>query len=203
MNKIQQVYKILMKHYGAQNWWPTVSSNKRFEICVGAILTQNTSWKNVEKAIAELKKANALNADSIKKMPKQKLAKLIKSSGYHNQKARKLKEFVNFKGSVTRDSLLSIWGIGPETADSILLYAYNKPAFVIDAYTKRIFSRLGMCSTDVSYNDLQNIFIQALPENTQLFNEYHALLVELAKRNCRPKPSCGTCALAKLCKKRI
>lgn len=211
MNKIKLIHDILLEKFGSQGWWPVngkysggpKTDSERFEVCIGAILTQGTSWKNVEKAIFSLKQNNALNKKAILAMPVSKLAKLIKSSGYHNQKAKKLKEFVKFNGGLTRENLLSIWGIGPETADSILLYAYNKPYFVVDAYTKRIFSRLVLCKEDCKYEELQELFYGNLAKNAKLFNEYHALIVELAKQNCMKNPECSGCPLAGICKKRI
>lgn len=195
MNKIQKIYKILSKAFGKQNWWP---AKTRFEVIIGAILTQNTNWKNVEKAIINLKKHKLLNKKAVKEIPESKLASLIRSSGYYKQKARKLKEFVNFKGNITRENLLKIWGLGPETVDSILLYAYDKPVFVIDAYTKRVMARLGYKQKD--YDSLQKLFTKNLPKNFRLFNEYHALLVELAKRNCKNIPVCKNCPLREICK---
>ncbi len=197
MNKLMQVYELLFERFGKQNWWPVSSNNKEFEVCVGAILTQNTAWTNVEKAIKNLKENNLLSKEAIAKVNVKKLANLIRSAGYFNQKAKKLKEFASFDGEVTRENLLNIWGIGPETADSILLYAYNRPTFVIDAYTKRIFSRLGR--GEKSYEELQEMFMKNLPENYRLFNEYHALIVRLAKEHCRTKPECGNCPLNNVC----
>lgn len=200
MNKVQKVYDLLYKKYDSQHWWPVSSNNPEFEIIVGAILTQNTNWKNVEKSIKNLKENNMLDKNTIKRINITKLAALIRSSGYYKQKAKKLKEFVSFKGEINRENLLSIWGIGPETADSILLYAYNKPVFVVDAYTKRIFSRLGT-KLD-SYNEYQKFFHKNLPKDYKLFNEYHALLVELAKKHCKTIPICDNCPLNKECKQK-
>jgi len=210
-DKIIQIYNILLKEYGSQGWWPInnkyktkdkLTEKEKFEICIGAILTQNTSWKNVEKALNNLRINNLLNKKSIENLDIRKLAELIKSSGYNNQKAKKLKEFINFinsKEQITRDNLLKIWGIGKETADSILLYAHKKPVFVIDSYTKRIFSRLGLCNEKIEYDDLQDVFHNNLKSNHKLFNEYHALLVEHAKRYCKTKPECKNCPLNKEC----
>ena len=167
---------------------------------MGAILTQNTSWKNVEKAILNLKKNNLLNKEKLEKINIKKLANLIKSSGYHNQKAKKIKEFIKFlnsKKKITRENLLTVWGIGPETADSILLYAYNKPYFVIDAYTKRIMNKLGY--KENTYEKLQELFHKNLPRNYKLYNEFHALFVRLAKENCKTNPLCNNCPLNKNC----
>ena len=200
MNKINQIYNILFKEYGPMNWWPTKTSNKKFEVSIGAILTQNTNWKNVEKAINNLIENNLLSQESMIKIETKKLAKIIKSSGYHNQKAKKLKEFVKFlnsKKEVSRNNLLNIWGIGKETADSILLYAHNNPIFVIDAYTKRIFSRIGFDEND--YNELQSLFTNNLKQDINLYKEYHALLVEHGKNICKTKPLCNRCCLNKIC----
>jgi len=211
-----QIYEILLDHYGSQGWWPingkyneqfnhrVKKPSERFEISIGAILTQNTAWTNVEKALTELKKQNLLSKKAIQNTNTQKLAQAIRSSGYHNQKARKLKELVKFlqeKNSkrITREQLLSVWGIGKETADSILLYAYDQPVFVIDAYTKRIFSRLGWTSKDTTYDELQKQFHNNLPKDHKLFNEYHALIVEHAKQHCTTKPKCNKCPLRKIC----
>jgi endonuclease-3 related protein len=218
MNKLAQVYKTLIKAYGKQNWWPTtlegeihptchgnrvLSEKQRFEIIVGAILTQNTSWKNVEKAIFNLNKKGVLSINKIKKINKKILAKLIKPSGYYNQKAERLKiaaEFFSQNKNPTRGELLDVKGIGPETADSILLYACSKPYFVIDAYTKRVFSRTGLCDGKCSYDELQAIFHKSMPKKAKLFNEYHALIVELAKRHCMKKPVCKRCPIRNICK---
>ncbi len=194
--RITQIYGILKDRFGPQNWWPTISENKQFEICVGAILTQNTSWKNVEKAIENLHSNNLLTQEAIKKVNKSKLAKLIKSAGYYNQKAKKLKLFADvINKEPTRSKLLELWGIGPETADSILCYAYNKPIFVVDAYTKRIFSRLGF--KENSYEDIQGLVHKDL--NSKYFNEFHALFVVLGKDFCRKEPLCSECPLGENC----
>jgi len=174
-----------------------------------AMLAQNTSWKNVEKALANLRRAKTLNNKALEKMPAAKLARLIKPAGYYNQKAKKLKEFARFylalKGKEPkREKLLEVWGVGPETADSILLYAYNKPHFVVDSYTKRILSRLGICKNaeKCSYDELQQLFHKKLLRNAKLFNEFHALLVELGKRSCGKRmdaKSCKGCAIGRFC----
>ena len=193
-----KIYQKLLSNFGKQNWWPSITGSK-FEIAVGAILTQNTNWQNVEKAIDNLIKNKVLSKDKIKKTDTRKLSALIKSSGYYNQKARKLKAFVSFSGDITRENLLKIWGIGPETADSILLYAYNKPYFVIDAYTKRIFSRLGLIETD-DYEEIREFFEKNLPRDLKIYKEFHALIVKLGKIHCRNKPLCKECPLLKYCK---
>lgn len=200
MDKIYDIYTKLFNHFGPQHWWPASSKNKQFEIIIGAILTQNTSWKNVEKAISNLRKSDALNKEAIQNLPKTKLAQLIKPSGYFNQKAGKLKsliEFLNSKRPITRDNLLSVWGIGPETADSILLYAFNKPYFVIDAYTKRIMHRLGF--KESSYEELQSLFSINISKDYKLYNEYHALIVRLGKELCIKQPKCDLCPLKDKC----
>jgi endonuclease-3 related protein len=188
------------KHHGIS----PKKDKERFEIIIGAILTQNTNWKNVEKAIFNLNKAKLVDINKIKKINKKKLASLIRPSGYYNQKAEKLKivaDFFSKNKNPTREQLLEVKGIGPETADSILLYALNKPFFVVDAYTKRIFSRIGLCNGKCSYDELQKLFHKNLPKKTKLFNQYHALLVELGKNFCKKKPLCKECPLNKLCKK--
>ncbi len=220
MNKIAVIYKKLLKAYGNQKWWPTtlegelhpsyhgngINEKQRFEIIAGAILTQNTSWKNVEKAIISLNKTKSLGINKIKKISKSKLASLIKPSGYYNQKAERLKivaDFFSKNRNPTREQLLAVKGIGPETADSILLYAFSKPVFVVDAYTKRIFSRIGLCKGKCGYDELQEIFHNNLPKKARMFNEYHALIVELAKQRCSKKPNCKKCPISAYCKKFI
>ena len=205
------IFNKLYRHYGNQHWWP---GETPFEIIVGAILTQSTSWKNVEKAIANLKRENLLNYQALHKINKQKLAGLIRSSGYYNAKAKKLKSFVHFlqkqyQGSLKkmfatplpelRQELLAVYGIGEETADSILLYAGDKPIFVIDAYTKRIFSRLGLVSPNAKYQDLQRLFMSHISTDAKLFNEFHALLVAFGKTQCTKRPNCAPCPLISLC----
>lgn len=206
MNKFKRIYDILYTEYGKQGWWPVKTKNKQFEVIIGAVLTQNTNWKNVEKALINLEKEKLISIDGIRKVRKDRLAKLIKPSGYYNQKAERLKiiaEFFSKNKNPTRAELLAVKGIGPETADSILLYAFGKPVFVIDAYTKRIFSRIGMCDGNCEYNELQEKFHSALPKNVKMFNEYHALIVELAKRNCKKKAECNGCPINRLCEKLI
>ena len=206
MNKIIKIYESLLKEFGHQGWWPINNKyhpndysyphneKEKLEIIYGAILTQNTSWKNVEKTLENIKDVDVEN------IAKEKLASLIKSAGYFNQKAGRLKiahEFFNRNKNPSREELLKVKGIGPETADSILLYAFNKPYFVIDSYTKRIFSRLGF--GDKSYNDLQKMFHDNLDKDYKLFNEYHALLVQHAKVYCKKEPLCQKCPLNKIC----
>lgn len=193
-----QIYERLLAHFGKQDWWPC-KTGKRFEIITGAILTQNTNWKNVEKALDNLSKEKLLSRNAIKKAPTSKLASAIRPSGYYKQKAKKLKAFASFSGDITRENLLSIWGIGPETADSILLYAYNKPYFVVDAYTKRVFSRLRMLKGNEDYEEIRHYFESRLPKNVKIYKEFHALIVELAKNYCKKQPLCNNCPLAKNC----
>ena len=205
MNKIQQVYDILFKEYGPQHWWPCSTKEKKFEMIIGAILTQNTSWSNVAKAINNLKQADLIVPDKIIAVDIAKLKELIRPAGYYNQKAERLKIIARFfkkNKAITRESLLKVKGVGPETADSILLYAYNQPYFVIDTYTKRIFTRLGISKTE-DYDELQQMFQNNLKKDTKLFNEYHALIVNLGKNICRKKPLCNECPLSSICKHNI
>lgn len=210
--KLYNIYNILYKLYGPRDWWP---ANSPFEVIVGAILTQNTSWKNAEKAIANLKANSRLSPAKLYKISKYKLATLIKPCGYYNIKATRLKHFIeylieNYKGSLNkffsystpdiRRKLLAIKGIGPETADSILLYAANRPVFVVDAYTKRILERQGLIKPNAVYEQIQELFEDNLPKSSKLFNEYHALIVQHGKDICKKKPLCSVCALHKECK---
>jgi len=208
MNKLVKIYRRLYRTFGPQHWWP---GDSPFEIAIGAILTQNTNWGNVEKAIENLKRVNALNVKNIQEMKAERLASLIKPAGYFNIKAKRLKAFMAFlmneyHGSMEkmrreemktlRTKLLNVHGIGPETADSILLYALDKPAFVIDAYTKRALSRHNIIRYEDSYQSIQNLFHSRLKSKTKLYNEYHALFVRLGKTYCRKKPICEECPLA-------
>ena len=171
----------------------------------GNILTQNTAWNNVEKAINNLKQADLIASDKIINVDIAKLKDLIKPAGYYNQKAERLKIIAHFfkkNKNITREKLLQIKGVGPETADSILLYALKQPYFVIDAYTKRIFRRLGITNTD-NYEELQQLFEKNLKKDTKTFNEYHALIVCLGKNICRKKPLCNNCPLSSICKHNI
>jgi len=200
-----------MARYGPQHWWP---ASEPFEVMVGAILTQSAAWGNVEKAIANLKAARALSPGALRQMPPASLGRLIYPCGYYNAKALKLKTLSHWLGDrysdrldklfaadidPLRQQLLALHGIGPETADSIILYAAQKPAFVIDAYTRRILSRIGLAPTASSYQAYQALFMDNLPPDTRLFNEYHALLVRLAKNVCRRHPRCPECCLRNLC----
>jgi endonuclease-3 related protein len=204
-----EVYRQLHIHYGDQNWWPAETA---FEMMIGAILTQNTSWTNVETAIANLKQANMLNPESLTACKPEHLEPLIRPSGYFRQKAKRLINFAAFlveQGDIDglkrmdvgplRKLLLTVNGIGPETADSMLLYALDRAVFVIDAYTKRIFSRLGLLPEQCSYDEAQNHFMRALTPSLLLWQEYHALIVNHAKEHCRAKPLCSGCPLSDLC----
>ncbi|MDA8431936.1 MAG: endonuclease III domain-containing protein [Nitrospiraceae bacterium] len=207
MRKLSEIYKKLYKAFGPRDWWP---GDTPFEVAVGAILTQNTNWGNVEKAIANLKHHGKLSASAIYNLPADGLASLIRPAGYFNIKAKRLKHFVDllvreYGGSmakmkkagpeVIREKLLSVNGIGPETADSIILYALEKPVFVIDAYTKRVLSRHNILDHDLSYEAFQALFHENLERDVQMFNEYHALIVTVAKKHCRTKPLCEGCPL--------
>jgi len=208
---LPKYYDALFQAHGEQHWWP---GQTPFEVIVGAILVQNTNWQNAARAIANLRRAKLLTPAALETVPQAKLARLIRSSGYFRQKARKLKAFVNFlrtehRGSLThmfrtptanlREQLLSIHGIGPETADSILLYAGNHPVFVVDAYTRRILQRHGLATGKESYEEIRGLFEKSLPNDPQLFNEFHALIVHTGKNFCRTRaPLCSQCALRAL-----
>jgi len=204
-----EAYNKLLDVYGPQHWWP---ADTAFEMMVGAILTQNTNWQNVETAIANLKTHHMLDCEAIASCNLHQLGEIIRSSGSYMQKARYLQQFSLFyykngkrKGlmkwpaSTMRKQLLGVHGIGPETADSILLYALDKPVFVVDAYTKRLFVRLEHFSHEMNYDSIQHYFQQRLPESLPLFQEFHALIVEHAKRYCQTKPQCLDCPLADCC----
>lgn len=207
---LAQFYDTLFGGLGPQHWWP---GRTRFEIIVGAILTQSTAWVNVEKAIANLRRERLLTPLALERVSLAKLARLVRPSGYFRQKARKLKAFVQFLrreygGSLARmfatptaelrETLLSVHGIGPETADSILLYAGEHPVFVVDAYTKRVLTRHGLVGERAGYDEMRALFEANLPRDTRLFNEYHALLVHAGKTWCRPRdPRCDSCPLGK------
>ena len=211
--RFEAIYNRLLARYGRQRWWPAESP---FEVMVGAILTQSAAWGNVEKVIAGLKATEALSPPALRRMKQAELAELIYPSGYYNTKAKKLKALANWVGEYCADDisrlsrgsiqnlrrqLLGVHGIGPETADSILLYAAGRPVFVIDAYTRRIADRLGLSPDGRgSYDDYQRLFTASLPADAGLFNEYHALLVRLGKDACRRQPVCSRCCLAGLCR---
>ncbi len=206
---LTKIYNKLYSFYGPQGWWP---ADSRFEVIVGAILTQNTAWSNVEKAIRNLKDRGALASPvKMSALRKSELARLLRPAGYYNVKAGRLQNFTSFlreryNGKLNalakvptlrlRDELLTISGIGPETCDSILLYAFDRPVFVIDAYTRRIFSRHGLFIYDMPYESVRELFTKNLPSDRKIFNEYHALIVRLAKGCCKTKPQCGKCPLS-------
>ncbi|MFH1775991.1 MAG: endonuclease III domain-containing protein [Candidatus Omnitrophota bacterium] len=209
MNKFLVIYNLLYKNFGRQYWWP---ASTPFEVVVGAILTQNTSWKNVEQAIGNLKRHALLSPQKLNQQSLKRIAVLIRPAGYFNVKAKRLKNFIDFlfqkyQGNLDdlfkrptmqlRTELLGINGIGPETADSIILYAAHKPIFVVDAYTKRIFKRHNLLNGYDNYEDVQGLFMNNLKPNTKKYNEYHALIVKLGKDYCRKKPRCEVCPLAK------
>ena len=205
--EILEMYNKLYKALGPQHWWP---GDSPFEIIVGAVLTQNTNWGNVEKAINNLKAFGVLSLESIYSLDINMLAEYIRPAGYYNIKAKRLKSLVKFiKGncggvdamleenlSPLRAKLLGVYGLGPETVDSILLYAGNKPVFVVDAYTKRIFSRHGLCYEDTDYHQLQDIITSRIPKDIKIYNEFHALIVKLGKEFCKKtNPLCEKCPI--------
>ena len=208
--QLTEIYQLLFERFGPQYWWP---GETKFEIITGAILTQNTNWSNVEKAIANLKSADRLTPEKLYHFNLSGLAELIRPAGYFNIKTKRLKNFVNwlfenYEGRLTnledmdtdqlRTELLAVKGIGPETADSILLYALGRGVFVVDAYTARIAFRHVLIEPDADYEQLRELFQSNLPQDTHLFNEYHALLVKVGKEFCKPKAQCPGCPLEKL-----
>ena len=206
-----RIYERLFHAYGPQHWWP---GDSPFEIIIGAILTQSTAWTNVEKALNNLKNAGVLSPESLRDIPEADLARLIQPSGYFNAKAKKVKAFMAYLWDARhgdldsllhgnpvclRDELLSIYGIGPETADDIVLYAAVMPSFVIDAYTRRILQRLGLDQGATTYDEYQQVFHTSLPPDMPLFNEYHGLLVKHGKDVCKKRPVCAGCCLLEVC----
>lgn len=204
-----EAYRSLDDAWGPQHWWPGES---RLEVMVGAVLTQNTAWSNVERAIANLKAAGALSMQALLALPLDELAALIRPAGYFNVKARRLRallEWVSAAGGVEvlsgwtdeklRSGLLGVHGVGPETADDILLYAFERPVFVIDAYTRRILGRLGMIDPTMGYEHLRAVIEAQLPSDVALYNQFHALLVAHGKAICRPRPRCAACVLREGC----
>jgi endonuclease III related protein len=204
---LKQFYDALFAHFGPQGWWP---GEGRLEICVGAILTQNTNWGNVERAIANIRNADAMNVAALRELSHEQLAALIRPAGYFNVKARRLRNFLDavtevaegdidrfldLPGPEMRELLLAINGIGPETADSMMLYAAERPTFVIDAYTLRILRRHRVIDPSAKYQDVRALFQQSLPTEVQMWNEYHALLVAVGKHFCKPRPRCEGCPL--------
>jgi endonuclease-3 related protein len=211
--RLTRVHDRLLRAYGPQHWWP---ADGPFEVMVGAILTQNTSWTNVERALQALQRAGLDSAEAIAQCDAPELAQLLRPVGYFNVKARRLQAFCRWylsRGgcerlrtrptSELRADLLDVHGIGPETADDILLYAFRRPVFVIDAYTRRLFRRLGMVPGDPGYEHLRAWLEAALGPQVALYNEYHALIVRHAKLACRTRPLCSDCCLAALCEGRL
>ena len=219
---IQRIYTALLEQHGPQGWWPVFDKrtkccayhlnaprdeNDILEICIGAILTQNTAWSNVEKALGQLHQQNLMSLGALLNANHEKLATAIRSAGYFNQKTERLKILAEFlqqqsikqlqkkETQELRKMLLAVKGIGPETADSMLLYAFKKPSFVVDTYTKRIFSRYSLCKENVDYHKLQQLITASLPKDVQLYNEYHALIVEHAKVCCQKNGSKEGCVI--------
>jgi endonuclease-3 related protein len=211
--KLTKLYQILRKHYGHRGWWPGAekySGGSQLEVIIGAILTQNTAWKNVEKALQNLKDYRVLNFKALVELPQEDLAHLIRPSGYFNQKALKIKAFLRFvqdeyRGNIKkmfatptvelRKQLLSIKGIGPETADCILLYAGEHLSFVIDLYTYRIMTRHGWAEEEIDYHGLQELFASNIPDELDLYQDFHAQLVAVGNQHCRKTPKCAGCPL--------
>ncbi|NLH16766.1 MAG: endonuclease III domain-containing protein [Phycisphaerae bacterium] len=209
-NPLMVIYRHLFERFGPQHWWP---GETPFEVIVGAILTQNTAWTNVEKAIGNLKQAGAMTPLGLRSLSMDELAECIRPAGYFNVKARRLANFLAWlfeacggdldaacaqRTDALREQLLAINGIGPETADSILLYAFNKPVFVIDAYTCRILGRHRLLDGPADYESVREMMESGIPRDTALYNEYHALLVRLGKEFCKPRPRCQGCPLEDL-----
>jgi endonuclease-3 related protein len=205
--RLREIFDLLHAHYGSLHWWPAETP---FEVCVGAVLTQNTNWRNVEKAIAGLKREGLLSPEALRDVPVGKLAETIRPAGFFNVKSTRLKDFVSWLfewhgGSLDRmfagdwrklrEELLTVKGIGRETCDSILLYAGGKPSFVVDAYTKRLFTNLGLVPAHAEYEEVRTLFMENLPADAALFNEYHALIVQHGKDHCRKTPRCPGCSL--------
>ena len=209
-SQLVRVYHDLFAHYGPRHWWPADSP---FEVMVGAVLTQNTAWTNVERALARVKGVVALEAAPMAALPVDVLADALRPAGYYNVKARRLQALCRWvvdqggmgalHGMETRPlraGLLNVHGVGPETADDMVLYAFGRPVFVIDAYTRRLFARLGFVRNQESYEGLRARFERALPRDPVLYNEYHALIVEHAKTTCRTRPLCQECVLRPRCR---
>ncbi len=211
MPELTEIYQQLFERYGSRHWWPADSP---FEVVIGAILTQNTNWQNVEKAIDNLRAADALSCSALCALSRDELEVLIRPSGFFRQKAQRLQLFSgylrdHYQGCLekllqqpldeARRELLAQKGVGPETADSILLYAGGQPSFVVDAYTGRLFSRLGLLDGTEKYEQIRNLFMAELPVETALYNEYHALIVIQCKEHCRKRPICPGCPLEAVC----
>ncbi|OHB30406.1 MAG: endonuclease [Desulfuromonadaceae bacterium GWC2_58_13] len=211
-SSLEQVFERLLDHFGPLHWWP---ADTPFEVVIGAILTQNTAWTNVEKAIVNLRLHDGLTPDALRAAPRKRLEDWIRPAGFFRQKAERLQLFTEhlfarhggdlrrmLAGPLAevREELLALKGIGPETADSILLYAGGRPSFVVDAYTRRLFGRLQLLDADAPYEHIRAFFMDRLPADSDLFNEYHALIVEHCKRLCRKqRPLCPECCLLDLC----
>ncbi|MFQ5912300.1 MAG: endonuclease III domain-containing protein [Nitrospinota bacterium] len=212
---LMEIYGRLFRHFGPRGWWP---GDTAIEVCVGAILVQNTSWANAARAIDNLKGRGLLSTEGLRDVSRPRLARLIRPARFFNVKAARLKSFIHLLWSehegrlkhlfslstdVLREALLKLKGVGPETADSVLLYAADRPVFVVDAYTHRILSRLGLYDGPRTgrggYETLQDLFHRVLPRDVALYNEYHAVLVELGKEYCRPRPICAPCPLRDIC----
>lgn len=229
---VLEFYQKLFNRFGPQGWWPltptgsthsihqasnttkVLTNQNRTEIMIGAVLTQNTAWTNVEKALRQLHKKHLIDFQRIASVKRAVLASTIQSAGYFNQKAQRLQGIAKYimakyggdlglmqnkSTPELREELLNLQGIGPETADSIVLYAFGKPSFVVDAYTRRIFSRVGLIEEDAPYDDVRRWFQTHLDPESVMFKEYHALIVELAKRNCKKIPKCNDCPLRSAC----
>ena len=209
--ELRSIYRALLAVYGPQHWWPGASP---FEVVVGAILTQRVSWSNVESAITSLREAGLMDPSALASAPLDRVVALIRPCVYYNAKAKKLRAFLDFLHErhggdldrlfrlplgALRQELLSVRGIGEETADAIILYAAGKPSFVVDAYTRRIFSRLGLVEGTARYAELRAFFMERLRPDVALYNEYHALLVRHGKAHCRPRPACADCPLLAGC----
>jgi endonuclease-3 related protein len=228
MHILRSVYKKLLAFHGPQGWWPIINPSTSqseyhlsaprnesdfFEIAIGAILTQNIAWNNVNRALISLKARGLLDPQQLRRTGTARLARIIRPTGYYNQKAKKIKNFINWYGchgyrcrdlsrmdpDGLRKELLNVNGIGPETADSILLYAFNIKIFVVDAYTRRIFTRLGLLAGDPEYQEIQDLFHRQFKGSVREYNEYHALIVAHGKNVCKKKPLCGACCLQDLC----
>jgi endonuclease-3 related protein len=222
---VRRLYEALAARYGPQGWWPLAGlagrpgfdergyhrgiygvpgPRRRFEVAAGAVLTQNTAWGNAEAALAALRASGLLTPAALLACSPRRLAGLIRPSGYYNQKARKLRALAAYLAALgrgrarapTREGLLALWGIGPETADSILLYAWHRPVFVVDAYTRRLFRRLGWTGERASYEELAALSVRGLPVEAALYQEFHALVVRHAKEHCRASSACRGCPLA-------
>lgn len=217
--RIRKVYEILLGTYGPRGWWPLGdgrggapeyrggprTARERFEVAVGAVLTQNTAWSNAALAVCALSRRGLIDPAALAAAPDRLVARLVRPSGYYNQKARRLRKLAAhfmLHPEPDRESLLGLHGIGPETADSILLYGFSQPCFVVDAYTRRLFSRLGLLRGNEAYEDVRGLFERSLGPDPVLYNEYHALIVEHAKQRCKKRPLCGGCPLNEICPER-